>query len=123
MRLLLATLALLSAHFFIPDADAQTPVVTQPVPRISNNNSGSVSVTNTFQSIWVANVNRLSCTIQNNGTHNMYIFFGPIANATLTNSVILLPTLPLNCQIFGVILSDQVSITGTSGDAFFAAQQ
>lgn len=123
MRLLLATLALLSAHFFIPDADAQTPVVTQPVPRISNNNSGSVSVTNTFQSIWVANVNRLSCTIQNNGTHNMYVFFGPIANATLTNSVILLPTLPLNCQIFGVILSDQVSITGTSGDAFFAAQQ
>lgn len=123
MRLLLATLALLLAHFFISDVKAQTPVVTQPVPRISNNNSGSVSVTNTFQSIWVSNVNRLSCTIQNNGTHNMYVFFGPIDNATLTNSVILSATNTVNCQIFGVILSDQVSITGTSGDAFFAAQQ
>lgn len=105
---------------------AQSPVVTTPYAVTSTNNSSTIAVTNTFQSIWIANITnrgRAGCTIQNNGTHNMYVFFGPIASATLSNSVIITAGNPTYCGFGGIVLQDQVSITGTSGDAFFAAQQ
>lgn len=104
---------------------AQTPVTTQPKGVVSYNSSSTITVTNTFQSIFVANVNRVSCTIQNNSASNsMWVFFGPVANATKGASVVLAAAQSCGCNPpNGVVLQDQVSITGTSGDAFFAAQQ
>lgn len=116
---LIVTLLLSSVTFSF----AQTPVVTQPKGVTSNNSSSTISSSNVFQSIWAANSNRTACTIQNNGTHNMWVFFGAIANATENNSVVLQAGQYLNCNSGNVILQDQVSITGTSTDAFFAAQQ
>lgn len=107
-------------------ASAQSPVVTTPYAVTSSNNSSTVAVTNTFQSIWAANTGnrgRAGCTLQNNGTNNMRVFFGPITNATANNSIVMVPGAAVYCQVFGIVLQDQVSITGTSGDAFFAAQQ
>jgi hypothetical protein len=112
-------------------AFAQNPIVTLPNPVASTNDSSTISVTNTFQALFTQNSNttvntlrgRTGCTIVNYGTHTMYVFFGPIANATLTNSIQLAANQPVYCASFGNVLTDQVSITGTSGDAFFAAQQ
>jgi hypothetical protein len=119
---LLALLFLL----FTTSAFAQGVVVTQPYPATSSNNSSTIAVTNTFQSVWAASVQnrgRASCTIANYGTNKMYVFFGPIVNATLTNSIQIAANQAVSCNIGNVVLQDQVSITGTSGDAYYAAQQ
>ena len=103
---------------------AQTPVTTQPKGVVSYNSSSTITVTNTFQSVFIANPNRVSCTIQNNGTHNMWVYYGPIVNATENNSVVLAAGQSCGCNPpNGVVLQDQISITGTASDAFFAAQQ
>lgn len=112
---------------YVTSVEAQSPVITQPYPVTSHNDSGTIAVTNTFQSIWPASANtrgRAGCSAQNNSASNvMYVFFGPIASATTAKSVKLAVGQSVSCVIGGLVLQDQVSITGTSGDAFFAAQQ
>jgi hypothetical protein len=112
-------------------AYGQQPVFTYPNARNSVNASGTISVTNTFQSVFAAattapgsQVARIGCFLQNNGTHTMYVYFGPIASATIGASVVLQAGANVSCATStGGVLADQVSITGTSGDAFFAAAQ
>jgi hypothetical protein len=87
----------------------------------SNNASSTITVTNTFQSLYLAQ-RRGGCTIQNNGTHNMYVFAGPIASALLTNTIILAAGQTYQCNVGVTALTDQISITGTSTDPFFANQ-
>lgn len=104
---------------------AQSPVVTKPYGATINNSSGSISVTNTFQSIWIAstaNTGRVDCLIQNKGSNSMYLYFGNIVNATTPNSLTLGSGTSFRCGNNGTILKDQISITGTSGDTFFAIQ-
>ena len=123
MRFLLALLLWASCAF---SAIAQTVVKTQPLAVNSSNSSSTIAVTNTFQSIWSQSTTqrgRAGCTIVNYGTNTMWVYFGAIANATKANSIQLAANQPVYCQVFGTVLQDQVSITGTSGDAFFAAQQ
>ena len=43
--------------------------------------------------------------------------------APVRKSVVLAAAQGVSCTVGGMTLQDQVSITGTSGDAFFAAQQ
>jgi predicted S18 family serine protease len=118
MKNLLWALALLS--FLSTPMSAQVTPWTRP----STNASSTITTTNTFQSIWAAYSGRSGCTIQNNGTHTMYVSFGPIANATTANSAQVAPGNSIYCAgQFGVVLRDQVSITGTSGDAFYANGQ
>ena len=86
LKSLLVAGSLLGA-FFIP-AHAQNLQVASPnVP-----GSSTISVTNTFQSVLVAaNGSRFGCSIQNQGTATMYVFAGPIANATKATSKQLAP--------------------------------
>lgn len=110
----------------VSNAYAQSPVTTQPYGATSFNASSSIAVTNTFQSIWAASTTttgRVGCTIQNLGSNKQFVFFGPIANAITKSSVTLNPLDSVQCAAGVASLRDQVSITGTSGDAFFAAQQ
>jgi len=123
-------LALVAALVLAPGlGHAQSAVKTYPLQVNTANASGTVASTNVFQSIWAAvpivngQQGRTSCTVQNNGTHTMYVFFGAIANATEGASVTLTTGQSVNCSVNNVTLQDQVSITGTSGEAFYAAQQ
>lgn len=124
MKYLFITLLLIVG---ISNGFAQQPVITKAYPVTSSNSSSTIAVTNTFQSIWIADTSttgRSSCAIQNKGTADpMYVYFGAIAGATIGKSIKLTTNAVLNCSVFGAILKDQVSITGTSGDAFYAAQQ
>lgn len=104
---------------------AQSPVTTYPYTTTISNSSANVTTTNTFQSIWAASANltgRTDCIIQNNGAASMYVYFGPIANATTPNSLILAAAGIFRCGNSGVVTKDQISITGTSGQRFFAIQ-
>lgn len=113
-------------------AHAQQPVLTLPATATTagtnGNASGTVAVTNTFQQVWAATGTstapaRNGCTIQNNGTHNMFVSEGrAAAAATLTNSVILAAGATYYCQVNGIVLKGIIAITGTATEAFYAAQ-
>lgn len=122
-RLILGIILALGVAF---NAFAQSPVTTYPYGVTNHNDSSTITVTGTFQSIWIASAGltgRSGCAIQNNGSAAMYVYFGPIANATTPNSVKLSTGQSLNCEtVGGVVIKDQVSITGTSGDRFYASQ-
>lgn len=85
--------------------------------------SGTISVTNTFQSVLAASATRKGCLMQNNGTHLMYLYNGPNASATLTNTFQIQPGQPFSCNAPGVVITDNISLTGTSGDAFVVSAQ
>jgi len=124
MKRILFALVLL----FASPSWAQQVIQTQPLGNTSTNASSTITVTNTFQSIFAQSTSdrgRTGCTIQNNsvGGNNMFVFFGAIASATSPTSVQLTPGQSVNCEVGGIVLKDQVSITGTAGDQFFAAQQ
>lgn len=96
-------------------------VTTTPTGVTSTNASSTITLTGTFQSLQVATTTRKGCLVQNGGTHNMSVFFGAIGGATTAKSVTLLPNASVNCSNpGGTVLTDQVSITGTTGDAFAA---
>lgn len=121
---------LIAAFLFIivGQAVAQTPnpVTTQPYGVTTHNDSSTVTSTNVFQTIWTLSTNtrgRAGCTVQNKASNNMYVFFGTAASALTTNSVTLGAGQSLNCTVGGIVLQDTVSITGTTGDGFYAAQQ
>jgi len=116
------SLCLLASVCLIGPAEAAT--VVAPSQLGSSNLSSTISVTNTFQSIQAYNSNRSGCLIQNQSTTDtMWVYFGPVASATKAASFMLDAThgLQISCSVGGTsVLRDQVSITGTSTDAFVA---
>jgi len=110
---------------------AATAIWAQSVPVASNNQSGTIAVTNTFQPVQMQTNNRIGCTIQNGlnpltSSRVMYVFFDKTNSAncsaaTEAASVTLAPGQPTYCAVaLGYVLKDQICITGTSGDPFFA---
>lgn len=97
--------------------------LAQIKPISSVNVSGTIAVTNTYQSVIARNTSRSGCTVQNTGTNTMYVFFGPLADATAAKSVKLAAGQAVSCNNGPVTLTDEVSITGTATEAFFAAHQ
>lgn len=90
----------------------------------SDQTGGTIAVTNTFQQVFPRNDVRRGCTVQNTGANKMYVFFGPIASATLANSFQLAAGQSLNCSLpNSAVIRSQTSITGTSADTFVASQQ
>lgn len=106
---------------------AQNPVITLPNKINSQTNASStIAVTNTFQSVFAAStgdVGRTSCAIQNNGSNSMWVFFGPIADATKPKSVKLAVGQSVTCSVDNIVIRAQVSITGTATEEFYAAVQ
>lgn len=103
---------------------AQNPVVTAPKNVATNNNASStVIVTNTFQSIYAENNLRSSCTVVNYGSNTMWVYFGAIAGATKDKSIQLAVGQATYCVAGVIVLRDQVSITGTATEKFYATQQ
>ena len=103
---------------------AQAQVVARPK---SNDPTPSSTITTgvggAFQSVLAANPNRFGCAVQNNSAHTIYVFFGVLASATTGKSAVLTPGATAYCNVGPVVLIDQVSVSGTSGDAFYASQQ
>lgn len=104
-----------------------------PYPVFTTEGSGTIAVTNTFQQVLALasmTAPRNGCLIQNTGSHVMYVFFGPIANATTGKSFILQPPAnstsqggSVSCNVAPNVLWDQVSITGTISETYTYASQ
>lgn len=103
---------------------AQQAVTTIPQARSTLNASGSITSTGPFQLVIAKSANRANCTVQNTNASNVvYVFFGPIASATQATSVKLAAGQAVSCAAGGVTLADDVSVSGTSGDTFYAGSQ
>lgn len=117
----------LGLFMMVLGALAQQPVITQPFLVYSSNASSTIAVTDTFQTIFLAPAGRQQrsgCTIVNYGTHTMWVYFGAATDTPAkAKSVQLAANQPVTCNNNGITLQDQVSITGTGSDAYFAAQQ
>jgi hypothetical protein len=112
----------------VPVAASANDYVT-PYPLASGNFSGTITTTNTFQSIQKVNQSRHGCAVQNLSTNSssdtMWVYFDPTNSsgcsaATKAGSFTLTPGQSANCNVGTIILSDQVCITGTGGDGFAA---
>ncbi len=118
----------------VTSALAQNVVWTVPEPALSADYSGTITVTNTFQKVFSGANNtvapttgtsgaRHGCSIQNNGTHTMYVSEGAgIASSTLATSWQVAAGALFNCNFGNIVLSGEIDITGTSGDAYVAKQ-
>jgi hypothetical protein len=86
--------------------------------------NGTIAITNTFQQALAGNGTRKGCTIQNQGTHTMYVFPGTTAAATTAASLLLQSGQIFMCQSTGSsVITDPINITGTAGDAFVVYEQ
>lgn len=108
-----------------------TPLPTQctncspsaPISASSIPVNGTIAVTNTFQSLLAQNSNRKGCIVQNQGTHTMFISIA--SSPTLSNAL----QVPAGAFFYcssgstNIVISDQVWITGTAGDAFAGESQ
>jgi hypothetical protein len=92
-----------------------------PTGASSNPSNGTIAVTNTFQSLIAQNSTRKACSYQNQGTHTMY--FSVAVSPTLANSFQVPAQWTFNCTNANVVITDAISITGTSGDAFSGSWQ
>lgn len=107
------------------DSGGSGTVTVAPSELTTNNLSGTISVTNTFQSIQVTTT-RGGCTVQNptTNTNPQWVFFGAIGSATKATAVQMLPGDSVSCAVGGTgVIKDQISIVGTSGDTFYAGVQ
>lgn len=86
--------------------------------------SGTIAVTNTFQSALNANGNRNGCTLQNQGSHTMFIYAGQPTAATTSASLQIAPGQIFNCGANATtVITDGIAVTGTAGDGFVANEQ
>lgn len=91
---------------------------TGVIEAASNPVNGTISVTNTFQTLLAQNSTRRACSFQNQGAHIEY--FSVAASPTLANSTQVLPGNTWLCPVGvnGVTRTDLVSITGTANDTY-----
>ncbi len=86
-------------------------------PVQSQDASGTIAVTSTYQLVKSFDPNRSGCTIQNNGTHNMIVRTAGVSAWNVPAGW------QFSCVNGPISVSDKIEITGTAGDAFTAAFQ
>jgi hypothetical protein len=104
-------------------AKAQGLVTTTPYQATSVVGSGSVAVTNTFQSVLASSATRRGCRLQNTSANTIYVYVGAIAGATTAQSLQLTTKGSFDCASGGIVITDQISVTGTAGDTFVTVRQ
>lgn len=111
---------------------AQVPVVTDPSPTTSvgGNVSGTIVATGVYQQLWPA-ANRKGCTIINySASNSMHVTEGYDLPSSINANAVTLPPedssgVPRGvyyCQVGNSVLTGEINITGTAGDAYYAAQ-
>ena len=132
--LLVAALGLVA--LFALSASAQTQTVqTLPSSGNSGDASGTIAVTNTFQTLWpqiTTGPQRRGCLIINTSTDDQWVYFGPDSDTPTKAKAIPLNKAAVGGELGGWVscatgagsaLQDHVWITGTAGDAYVAKQQ
>lgn len=100
----------------------------KPLAVPSVQDSSTIAVTDTFQSVMAANTSRNGCVILNNSTHRQWVYNGttptkavafPLEAASAANAA----GGSFSCTIGTGVVSDQIWITGTAADTFVAREQ
>lgn len=104
-------------------AKAQGIVATTPFQATTAITSGSITSTNTFQSALASNASRRGCLLQNLGSNTMFVYVGALTSATTPQSLQLSTKQTFNCAAGGIVVTDQIAVTGTSGDGFVVLRQ
>lgn len=91
--------------------------VLQANPRDSGDASGTIAVTNTYQTVFPRNVNRVGCVIQNQGAANMSVR----VNGTTVYTLQPLQLFYCNNSMYTII--SLIEITGTATQAFAASSE
>jgi hypothetical protein len=78
----------------------------------------TITVTNTFQTLFTNSANRLGCIIQNRGTHPMQVYPDVQANANNTGAQDIPAGAQFTCGLNGMAPGNAFSLTGTAGDAY-----
>jgi hypothetical protein len=105
---------------------SRADTVVHPGGRTSQPASGTITLGGTFQPLFPANPDRSGCIVQNTGTHVLYVFLGPIASATLLNSIQVAAGDRFYCANLGgiIVVTDAISITtSTTADPYVAFLQ
>lgn len=132
MKRLFRALALASwaSLSLVPLAFGQSAVTTYPAGVATTNASSTITLSLTFQQVFAQNSSRRNCVIQNTSIGTMWVFFGSIGSAATATSFPLFPASAagqpggyISCASSGVVVTDQVSITGTTAATFTAVQQ
>ena len=88
--------------------------------------SGSITIAGTYQTV-VAPPRYVSCSFQNTGTHNMWLFFcppGATCTPTHATSVLVPAGGAVSCSASQAgVQQDTVSVDGTTADTFYANQE
>lgn len=90
--------------------------------------NSTIAVTNTFQTALATSTSRRWCTLQNQGTHVMYVYFGTLASATTALSLQLQANQSITCELTSAAggkptITEDLNITGTAGDAYVVTSQ
>ncbi len=114
----------------------EKPVTTFPLGVTSSNVSGTIAVTDTFQSVFpviTTQRGRTNCTLVNYGTHTMWVFEDSTSaglaasNVSVTTtkgkSVQLAANQAYYCAQGGTTIKSAIFVAGTGTDAFYGAQQ
>lgn len=105
--------------------------IFQPLTGATTTNAAStIAVTSTFQSALAASTSRKGCRVTNKGTNIMRVFIGaPGSGATGTSFILAAGSASADGGTFdcglmqGVVITDQISITGTAADAYLVTSQ
>lgn len=87
-----------------------------PTGASTNPTNGTITTTNTFQSLLAQNSARKACHFQNQGTHVMYL--STQVSPTEAGSIQIAANGIFDCTQGNTVIIDAIQITGTSGDAF-----
>ena len=106
---------------------AQSPVKTQPLAVASTTIGSTIVASNTFQQLWPSSAGqtrgRIGCMVANHGAATMYLYFGAAAGATTPKSIPIAAGAIWYCNWGGIVVQDELSITGTAGQYFTGVQQ
>lgn len=99
-------------------------VVSVPGPGTTTTANSTIAIGNTFQNALSASATRKGCLLQNTSGEIMYIYFGTLGSATLTNTLQIVSGQSISCNTGGIVLTDAVGVTGpTAGNTYVVISQ
>lgn len=85
--------------------------------------NGSVAVTNAYQSALAASTTRSGCLIQNTSAGTIKLFLGAPGSATDAQAFQIPAGWAFSCRSGELVITDQISITGTAGATYVVSTQ
>ncbi len=104
-------------------ASAQGLVTTTPFQATSVISSNTVSVSGTYVTAITSSATRRGCLLQNTSANTLFLQIGTPTGATTPKSLQLLTKLFFNCASGGIVITDDINVSGVAGDTYVTVRQ